>query len=66
MSSERPSKEASTRDKIAQSFGELSHLLRPAVSSPMNMNSSPDNCIAKSDAGYVFKSILYVQWLLNC
>ena len=58
MSSERPSKGDSTRDKITRSFGKLSRLWRPAVSSPMNMNSVPDNYIAKTDAGYVFQSCM--------
>ena len=56
MSSERPS---STKDKIARSFGKLSRLWRPEVSSPMNMDSSPDSYIAKTDTGYVFQSCMY-------
>ena len=56
MSSERPS---STKDKIARSFGKLSRLWRPEVSSPMNMDSSPDSYIAKTDAGYVFQPCMY-------
>ena len=59
MSSERPSKEGSTRDKIARSFGKLSRLLRPAVSLSMNMNSGPDKYIAETDAGYVFQSCMH-------
>ena len=58
MSSGRPSKEGSIRDKIARSLGKLSRLWRPAVSSPTNMKSSPDNYIAKTDAGYVFQSYM--------
>ena len=58
MSSERPSKEGSTRDKIAQSFRKLSCLWHLAVSLPMNMNSSPDNNITKTDPGYLFQSYM--------
>ena len=60
MSSERPS---SNRDKIARSFGKLSRLWRPEVSSPINMDSSPDSYIAKTDTGYLFQSCM-VQWLV--
>ena len=58
MSSERPSKEDSTRDKITRSFEKLSRLWRPPVSSPMNVNSVPDNYIAETDAWYVFHSCI--------
>ena len=52
MSDGRPPEERIT-DKIARSFGILSHLPQP-FSSSMNLNSSSENYIAKKDAQYVY------------
>ena len=59
MSNESPSKGGGTKDKITRSIGKISRLLRPAVSSSTNLNSSPDDDIAKTDAGYVFQLGMY-------
>ena len=55
MSNERSPKGRIT-DKVARSFGKLSHLLRRSVSSSknINLNSSSENYIAKTDAQYVY------------
>lgn len=62
MPSERPAK-GRIIDKVARSFGKLSNFWPPPVSSSMNMDSSSNNYITKTDAGCVYFNPIYAMSL---